>query len=249
MGNVLHRRKAFRGGGGPVDEANLEAQWMGDGSVYNTGTTQATDGQTVATWVDETGNGHDVTQGTAGDKPLFQTSEQNGLPGIEFVSSDFLAKGSAILTAGPFTVYVVAKTSTSGSEQTLVNLPDNTTGTRMFTSFLNASLDLVQRSRSGGSFDATTTSSASTNTTFLFTGTENSGSTGRDVFLDGASQGSNTGTLVPTGINNFALGMARDSSPGQPLIGFIYEVRLYNVKHDTTTREAVEAQLNSKWGL
>jgi hypothetical protein len=57
--------------------------WEGD-TAYHTGTTQATNGQTVATWPDQSGNGHDATAGTA---PTWQSSQINGHAALAFDGS------------------------------------------------------------------------------------------------------------------------------------------------------------------
>ena len=250
MEYFVNRRKAFRGG--TVDEANLTAWFKADGDVYNTGTTQATDGQTVDKWVDATGNGHDVTQATAGNRPLFQAAQQNGLPGVQFVSSDFLTKGSAVLTAAPMTVYAVAETSSIDTFQGIVTLVNNTSSVQWLS--LNAEVDLAGdyatwwNRGTGGIQKAFTANSILVNTAFLAVGQEAS-ATSRSAWLDGGVGGTNTNSATVTGINDFNMGMIRDFSPTSPLVGFIYEVRVYNVAHDTTTRNAVEAELNAKWGL
>tara|TARA_R110000787_G_scaffold49676_1_gene119004 strand:+ start:2295 stop:3053 length:759 start_codon:yes stop_codon:yes gene_type:complete len=242
---VIARKNA--GGGGPVDEANLTAWFKADGVVYNTGTTQATNGQTVDKWVDATGNGHDIVQTTAGNRPLFITGAQNSLPGLQFVSSDWLEKGSAIVTAAPYTIYAVAKSSSTAT-QFIMMMPKSASGSTYFSLDITAASAINHTARGGGTATATTSTAFSLNTAFLATGKATSASS-RQVRLNGAGTAANGSAVTPAGVNQFALGMARDSSPNQPLVGFIYEFRLYNVAHDDTTRDAVEAELNSKWAI
>ena len=65
-------RKAFTAGGGRPDH-NWEIIFDATVGVYNTGTTDATDGQTVATWADQSGNANDATQPTESSKPVFDS--------------------------------------------------------------------------------------------------------------------------------------------------------------------------------
>lgn len=65
----------------PLDISGCVLWLKADGDVYNTGTTQATDGQTVSTWKDASGNGRDATYFN-GDKATFETSFVNGKPAL-----------------------------------------------------------------------------------------------------------------------------------------------------------------------
>lgn len=64
--------------------------WLrADVESYNTGTTQATDGQTVATWVDQSGTGTDAT--TDGTPPIFRSNTTNNInfnPTLDFDGTD-----------------------------------------------------------------------------------------------------------------------------------------------------------------
>ena len=231
------------------DEANLTEVWISDGFVYNTGTTQATNGQTVSEWVGSL-NEISITQATEGDKPLFQTNELNGKPGIEFVSSDWLSKGSALLTSTPMTVYVLAESSDVDILQSLVQFVDSGAADQYFWLALRGDQtgDPISFGiRAGGTSQyANTTTGYSLSVPLLATGYAAS-ATDRKAWIDGGSEGSNTVSTTPVGIDDFSIGMNRDVSPGQPLVGLIYQIRVYNVAHDATARAAVEAEMNT-WG-
>lgn len=104
---------AASAGGGAYDPASDThvKQWLkADGNVYVTGTTQATNGQSVTTWAASIGQ--DAVQNTSGLRPLFVASFQNGLPGVQGDGADDRMQ-TANLVGGaltqPFTVYLVAK--------------------------------------------------------------------------------------------------------------------------------------------
>jgi len=89
--------------------------WLkADGNVYNTGTTQATDGQDVATWVDASGNGNDAT-GYGAIKPTFETNEINTLPVVATNGTHAYLKGSVSITGTALTAFVVTSTGSTGS--------------------------------------------------------------------------------------------------------------------------------------
>jgi len=46
------------------------------------------DGDPVGTWPDQSGNGNDLTQATAANKPTYKTNELNGLPGVKAITDD-----------------------------------------------------------------------------------------------------------------------------------------------------------------
>jgi hypothetical protein len=100
-GTVAARRAA--GGGGLAPAAGYEI-WLKADAL-----TALSDGDPVATWADQSGNGHDATQATAANRPLYKTGIINGQPALLFDgSSDFLdiADDAAYKTAN-ITVFVV----------------------------------------------------------------------------------------------------------------------------------------------
>ncbi len=68
-------------------EADLAVWFRADVEVFNTGTTQATNGQNVATWADQSLNTNNATEANGGgtpDEPTFQTSGENFNPTVRF---------------------------------------------------------------------------------------------------------------------------------------------------------------------
>lgn len=73
------------------------------------------DGDAVTTWPDQSGNGYDVTQGTAGSRPLYKTNIFKGKPALLFDGTDdyFANTTSNPFTAGAArTVFGVLKSNT-----------------------------------------------------------------------------------------------------------------------------------------
>lgn len=59
--------------------------WKADAGVYSdAGSTLAVDTNTVQQWNDQSGNGRNLSQGTAGSRPTYRTNQLNGLPVIRF---------------------------------------------------------------------------------------------------------------------------------------------------------------------
>jgi hypothetical protein len=86
----------------PLDLPNLAA-WYDASKI-----TGLSDGAAVETWEDSSGNGNDVTQGTADERPTYQTSILNGLPVVRFDGiDDILSVFATLAGAQPYTVYAV----------------------------------------------------------------------------------------------------------------------------------------------
>lgn len=69
----------------PLTDTSVVEYLTADSPVYNTLTTQATNGQTAETWVAATGQ--NAIQLTGANKPTFNTNVQNSLPAIAFTNS------------------------------------------------------------------------------------------------------------------------------------------------------------------
>lgn len=68
-----------------------------------------TDGDAVGTWADVSGNGRDMTQSVAGNKPTFKTNAMNGTPAVYFTTDDKLAFGNIFSALTQGEVFVVFK--------------------------------------------------------------------------------------------------------------------------------------------
>jgi len=82
-----------------------------------------TDGDSVSTWADETGNGYDLTAGTA---PSYQASEINSNPAVAFdkANSEFLDVDFSALSQ-PNTIFAVIRTDSVGENE---RIWDSSTG-------------------------------------------------------------------------------------------------------------------------
>lgn len=71
--------------------------------------TGLTNGQAVATWPDLSGNGNDLTQGTAGFRPIYKTDILNGMPSVrgDGVDDRLDTSNDGLLLSQPTTIGVV----------------------------------------------------------------------------------------------------------------------------------------------
>jgi hypothetical protein len=91
--------QAAGGGGVGLPTAGLIAWYKADVGVTKDGSNK------VSQWDDQSGNGHHLTQPTALNKPTWQASVLNGLPGIQFPASTGLIYPTTI--AGVYSVLAV----------------------------------------------------------------------------------------------------------------------------------------------
>lgn len=67
----------------PLDGGNLRAWYRADAGLLDASDAPITvDGTAIKTWQDQSGNGHHLTQATAGKRPTYKTGAMNGLPGV-----------------------------------------------------------------------------------------------------------------------------------------------------------------------
>lgn len=90
----------------PLSISGLKVWLKADGLVL-------ADSDPVTTWADQSGNGNDVTQGTAGFKPLYKTNIQNGLPIVRFDGTDDVLTAGFTITYG--TIFAVANFNSAGN--------------------------------------------------------------------------------------------------------------------------------------
>lgn len=71
----------------PIGVPTIFAWWRSDSGLYTDSaktTLCVNDGDAVGAWADVSGNGHDLLQATAGNKPVYKTNRLNGFPSVLF---------------------------------------------------------------------------------------------------------------------------------------------------------------------
>lgn len=90
----------------PAAIAGLQAWFKADTLALN-------NDDPVTTWLDNSVNGRNATQATAGFKPLYKTNQQNGLPGVLFDGTDDYLATVAFTLNQPLTIFAVLKLPTA----------------------------------------------------------------------------------------------------------------------------------------
>jgi hypothetical protein len=93
-------------GTGPLSIQNLKL-WLRADTLTGTA-----DGTAISIWKDQSGNGFDLSQGTAVNRPIFKTGQANGRPVLRFNGSTQYMQGSFTGSITSKTMFVVARLGT-----------------------------------------------------------------------------------------------------------------------------------------
>lgn len=224
------------GGGGftPSSITGLIAWFAADGSVYNIGTTQATDGQTVTTWVAGSPLTNNATA-TGTSKPIFKTGIINGKPVIRFDGSDDFFTISSALSGSAMTVIAVVTNSASNA----MLCGDPISGHNFQWRLTYGGANTVSMYGGSSEFQSSTLGVALTSFSVL---TFSFGATGQ-IWQNGLSYGSG-----PVGGTSWFESIGK-SGVGVNLSGDLAEIVVYNSQLGATDRQSVENYLKAKYAL
>ena len=213
------------------------ALWMDGADPAGTGTIP-TNGATLSTWADKSGNGYNAT---ATGAPTYSTGSLNnkgsitcvGNSGIYFTTASFIP--SAV---GKITVFFLLSQSgsTSGNKDFLIS----STGYSTFDMLSrDGFLEINIYSYTG--FSRTYSLSQPTIASFVGEGSPSFGGT---MYVNGGTGFTLTGSSLTsiTSAMTFRIG-------GYGFQGQLYEIIIYNTALNTTQRQEVEKYLAWKWGL
>ena len=198
-------------------------------------TTLAGNGDAVTYWTDKSGHGHHAYDATNVD---YYTNVQNGNAVVRLGGSN----GDGMVIANDFnllayTIFVIFNTSddSSQSRRALAAIDEN---------WLIGPYQTTVRAYSRDHWVSSGNVSVSANTYYL--GVSAADEISEKFYIDGNNETDDDSPLL--GITNFALG-GKGKFPNEDLDGDIAELRIYNYKMSDAERQAIEAELNTKWGL
>lgn len=205
------------------------------------------DGDAVGTWSDSSGNGRDMTQGTAGYKPLYKTNIRNGRPVMRFDGTDdYLAASTQFQpVANKATVFYVLMQTSVASTTIWSN---TTTGNGSGNTFINNGGTQAIRIYRGGNYYDTNTG-VGANTWAYYTTILRSSST-----LTGTAtlriNGSTISTSSSFGTGNSPnLNMQIGTGPASWFNGDIAEILFCDGELTSLMYIQVETYLKKKYGL
>lgn len=215
----------------------------------DTGVTEA--GGVVSAWADQSGNGRNFAQGTAGKRPALQTV--GGYPAIVFDAvDDFLLGGNFADNLSSFAVIAVAKAlgTTEGSGMLISKLDRNETGKGWRVAYAVSFTQFAIQEANQDNYKITFNDSGEVKN--LMTYVRNSGDQDLHVFVDGSNAGetvqqsdviSDYSNALNVAIANYADGL--DASNDIEL----YALGILSPAPGATDRAALETRLGARYGL
>lgn len=220
---------ALGGGGGAFTPLQLPSliAWYDADAI-----TGLSDTDSVTTWSDESGNGWDLGQATAGNKPTYRTGILNSKPVVRFDGTDDFMHNDNFNLGGQNTIIVVYANRTGTNGSLFSNDSANGPLQRDTTSFYHGSQPSI-----------TTTSLNSSN---LYVALFDWNRRSHQVRLDSAVAGSALGTGDISG-TTFKIGARGTGS--EFLNGDIAEVIVCGTVLGGNDLSNVESYLTTKWGI
>lgn len=207
------------------------------------------DGDAVGTWADSSGNGRDMTQGTAGKKPLYKTGILNGKPVMRFASASsqtMAAASSVISLASALTLFVVAM-QTSVADATLLSTVNAVNGD-LFRFRTNAGTQQL-RWYSIGLYDANTGIGANNWGAYTCIVRGTSGAGGTVSFRANGTALGTSGSISRAALHEGNLHIGSNIDLGSYMNGDIAEILVCNGELTALQYTQVEAYLKQKYAL
>lgn len=226
-----------------LDAADASTVRDADGDNAATGTGGANNGfsGSVATWVDKSASGFNVSNNTAAQQPTYTIGGLNGRNVLTFDGSvDKLTNAGASIPGNDYTAFVVFNRTTAALRDAVFELGNAGSRNALFINesagrlgyYINGSFYHSSSAYTAGTYEVV--SIVHENTTF-------------GLWRNGGSQISATGGTART--NTTGIYVGDDSSSGDQLQGNIAELIVYDRNLTADERRDIENYLATKWGL
>jgi len=232
----------------PTDISGLKL-WLDASAI-----TGVSDGGTITTWPDMSGNGYDATQATASAKPVFKTNILNGKPVVRANGSKsmFLSSGLDMLRKAPgVTIFAVAKLDAVGADSQYIFYAARGGGDAPRAALCYHNSVFALRYRRLDSDSTSTLSGAAADTDWHIHGALLDFSTGfSGIYIDAAE--SNTGS-PSTGLfsdtSSSAIAIFSDDHSNYRWNGDIAEIIVYNTALSADDIQKINKYLSQKYGI
>ena len=215
----------------PTSIASL-VLWLDGTDPAGTGTAPS-NGTSVSTWVDKSGNGNNAT---ANGTPATYNTNAIVFAGAQnygtSLSSTLLTQSAfAVISYTGSTIMDIISVRSTGGSAGLQQIINN--GSQVITAY-------------GGGL-VVNGSSVPANTIVLYNYTFNSG-VNAFIYLNGTQTGTSTGSAI-SGSGTISIGSYDNRPDAEPFVGNMYELVLFNTVLGTTDRRNVEGYLAQKYGI
>jgi len=225
-----------------LDTASLET-FAGAGDAF------------VTTWYDQSGSGYDATQTSASAQPKIVSSGstilENGKAAVEFVGTNNQLRANSLAsyfsgTNEFLSNAMVWKTKSSASLAAFWGLGSSSSSQplRWFGVDSGSSiLRLDERDDSGTLTTTTGGDCANQILSFVSSNMDN-----KDIYVDGVSIATDSGSFGATNLNRFSLGCLPRTSDGLFAVGIIQECIFYN-SDESSNRSGIETNINDFYSI
>jgi gliding motility-associated-like protein len=230
----------FTGPGGVGDKYTNDLWLRADKDVMNNSDNPVSNGESIKTWTDQSGNNNHVTQATSGNQPTFATSALNGYPVIRCDGTDDYMRTELNNLSAPITIMTVSRFNVS-EESYILTLGDfNTTNTASISRETDDRYFCFTGSKRYGPVLAN-------NQTYILHAAHKIASQYHNLYVNetSASVSDYGSSLITDG--SFILGASR--SIGSFLDGDIAEVIIFNKILNQAQKIIVENYLAAKYGI
>ncbi|MEP2671482.1 MAG: hypothetical protein ABJH04_20935, partial [Cyclobacteriaceae bacterium] len=244
-------------GPGGVGNQNINEIWlMADQGAYtDAGSTLAVDLNTVQQWHDISGNGRNAFQNTAGNRPIYRTGQDNGMPALQFTGNLFIDSPSlGIAGTSDLTYFITFKDTSTGlggiNDGNGHYILDRTTATNALMSLkpISGNVYTLQKRSDAGSGLGGPASTTTINTNIKWVEMSRDNGTTYSFFYDGVSEGSladGDGNLTPP-----AMRIGRHATTNNNgLRGFIHELFVYSSLVNNAQRILINNYLSAKYAM
>ena len=230
------------GGGGSDDLTGISLRYVADDVT-------GSDGSSVSTWPDSSGNSHNATQANGANQPVIKVNVVNGHRAVQFDGVNDVMQvtslsptviGSATATA----IFIVIKQNSAKAQNTALSF-ESSDFVRVYATYMdvlyfdwdNQSGGRVNNSQPAGWDDAWHVLEVHRN------------GANQSILVDGTSivsSSSASGSLTQSGTGTFNIGGS--TTINIYLQGQIAEARVYNVNKDSTSSATIRGALKTTYG-
>ena len=206
----------------------------------------------LPTWFEQSGNGRDVGQSTAGDQPALYESGNlvtlGGRPALQFGGTRRLTRNAVTQLLGDVshTIYAVFS-SPSNVVQVLFSNRQASTSARYTINIGGGSFRARMYDAANNEIDFRLGSGYATNTDYVFVAVYAAG-IGFTLYANGQNiTGGKTGPEAGAPAGTFLLGGR--TSTNEPWLGKVGTILAYPAAHDNATRQGIERALATYYGV
>jgi len=234
------------GGIGKVDGTSSLVLWL------DANTVSATNGSTVTSWNDESGNNYNLT---AGNGATYNTNVQNGYPAFNFDgSTDYFERAyEADLNPSALTIFTADNVTSSSNYKAILSNRDDPAGTEASGFILYATpTDNYWQFWNGSVANSWEITNSGTSTAGSWAGQTSeyqSGTDGKKIYVNGEQKAQNTHTLNNNTSNPIRVGAGKNESatPDYYYQGYIGEIIMYDVVINDAQRIIIQNYLAAKY--